>query len=93
MLSVADEEFIRNHQTSTSLIIDRQRIKTADGEDYIDEFGRYVYIACRIGATLEDIDYRYTSNNFETDDIFQLQHIEDDIRNRQTHTAFVTGSV
>ena len=58
------------------------RVKDADGDDYIDEFGRYVYIANRIG-TSDDVDLRY--ENVPEPELFTLQYIEDDLCNRKSN--------
>jgi hypothetical protein len=58
-----------------SVISDRQRVRDVDGEDYIDEFGRYVYITCRVG-TRKDIDLRYEKER--EPEFFHLQYIENE---------------
>lgn len=43
-----------------------------DGEDFIDEFGRYVYISHGIGQH-EDLDTRYEAGEGPLDEVFALQ--------------------
>lgn len=43
-----------------------------DGEDYIDEFGRYVYISHGVGQH-DDLDTRYESGEGPIDECFPLQ--------------------
>ena len=62
----------------------RQRIKDADGDDYIDEFGMYVYIASRIGVS-DDVDLRY--ENAPEPELFTLQYVEDDLSNRNPNNV------
>ena len=76
MLSAADKE---QKDVTISQIEDRQRIKDVDGDWYIDEFGKYVYITNRLGY-LHDIDLRYDEH--PEPELFTLQHVEYDLRNR-----------
>jgi hypothetical protein len=72
IISSADEEKIKSGSTTKSKIADRQRVQD-EGEDYIDEFGRYVYTVSRIG-TSDDIDLRY--ENVPEPELFSLEYIE-----------------
>lgn len=81
ILTAADDEEIAQKKTTMSKIMDRQRI-CIGGEYYIDEFGRYVYIASRVG-TQQDIDLRY--DGVSESELFDLQYVEDDISNRNPH--------
>jgi len=74
MLSKADEALIQAGVTTRSQIADRQRVRDEDGDWYIDEFGRYVYIASRIGTTSADIDLRYDGE--PEPELFTLQYVE-----------------
>lgn len=73
MLSAADKEQIKAGHITTQQLITRQRIKDAEGDDYIDEFGLHVYITSRLGNS-SDVDLRYDG---ETEsELFTLQHVE-----------------
>jgi len=72
ILSAADEDRIAERQTTLSRIADVQRVQI-DNEDYIDEFGQYVYLVSRVG-TSADIDLRYEDN--PEPELFNLQFIQ-----------------
>jgi len=72
IISAADEERVNSRQTTLSRIADIQRVRI-DDEDYIDEFGRYVYLTSRVG-TSADIDLRY--EEVTEPELFNLQYIQ-----------------
>lgn len=78
--SAADRELIAAGKYTRGQLTNAQRIKDVDGEDYIDEFGRYVYIASRVGIS-KDIDMRYGDK--PDPELFHLQYIEYDLCNRK----------
>ena len=80
IITAADEERIAAGKTTRSQIADRQRVKDEDGSDYIDEFGFHVYLASRVGYE-EDKDLRYEGT--PEPELFTLQYIEDDLRDRK----------
>jgi hypothetical protein len=83
MFTAADEERIAAGEYRRSDLIAHQRMKDADGDDYIDEFGRYVYVVSRIGDHA-DVDLRYDK---EPDpELFTLQLVEHDLCLRRGHT-------
>ena len=72
IISAADEDRVANRKTTLSRIADAQRIQI-DAEDYIDEFGQYVYLVSRVG-TSADVDLRYEDN--PEPELFNLQYIQ-----------------
>jgi len=72
ILSAADRERIVLRQTTLSRIADVQRVQI-DNEDYIDEFGQYVYLVSRVGINV-DVDLRYEGN--PEPELFNLQYIQ-----------------
>ena len=80
IISAAEEREIAAGRLSRSFLIDKQRVKVA-GEDYIDEFGLYVYVVTRIGDS-QDIDLRYYPDKPDTE-LFTLEYIKDDISSRR----------
>ena len=72
-LSTADEDAIAKGITNREKLITNQRVRDEDGDDYIDEFGMYVYITSRVG-TSPDIDLRYDGE--PEPELFKLQLIE-----------------
>jgi DNA-binding transcriptional MocR family regulator len=71
IISGADQEKIDRGETTRSQIAEKQQVKDTDGENYIDEFGRYVYLQTAIGDS-EDMDLRYDVPDPE---LFPLQYI------------------
>lgn len=81
ILTSADDKEIAQSEATLSKIMDRQRVQE-QGEYYIDEFGRYVYITSRVG-TQQDIDLRY--DGVSESELFNLQYVENDISNRNSY--------
>ena len=73
IITPANQRLLSQGHTSIGRIRDEQRIVDAQGEPYIDEFGRYVYIAYAVG-TKDDVDMRY---DVPTQELFELQHQEE----------------
>jgi cell division protein FtsB len=83
LLSAVDQQQVDVNITTRSKIAARQRVKDEDGDDYIDEFGRYVYITSRIG-TEADKDLRYEDK--ADPELFTVQYIANELshnRDRQ----------
>lgn len=72
IVSPANQKLIERGVTSLGRLGDAQRIVNTQDEAYIDEFGRYVYIAYGLGIQ-EDVDKRY---DVPTQELFELQHQE-----------------
>lgn len=81
LLSAVDEEQVANGMSSRSGIVAKQQVKDENGENYIDEFGRYVYITSRIG-TSPDEDLRYETGLADPE-LFTIQYTADDICDRK----------
>lgn len=81
-ISPADEELIKTGFTTRHKLIDRQRIKV-NGEDYIDEFGRYVYLANRVGLS-KDRDLRYEGTQYSDSELFTVEYVENDSSDRRS---------
>jgi hypothetical protein len=84
IVTEADRERIAAGKTTLSQIADRQRVKDADRDDYIDEFGRYVYLQTAVGYS-QDMDLRY--DGVPDPELFTMQYIEDDLRDRKPDRA------
>jgi len=84
ILSAYDLERINRREVRKADIARIQRILDPDGDEYIDEFGRHVYITSRIGLKQKDIDLRYEPEMPPDPELFDLQYIEYDLPYRKS---------
>lgn len=80
MLTPAEKRQVQAGELRTEHAALRQQM-FVNGEPYIDEFGQYVYVVCRLGYK-PDADLRYENPEPE---LFNLEHIEYDLPDRRSH--------
>jgi hypothetical protein len=67
---------------SLSHFIQRVKVKDIDGDDYIDEFGYYLYSHSFLGFE-PDLDLRYELSTEPERELFHLQQIYHDLLDRE----------